>query len=196
MAQKEKVMTVDTRIQGVWLVVTDVFEKIASKTLTRFWKLVANHRQIEKQHESLEKKEDGLRRKLIEIVSQIPGLRGLQTQDGLRTNVFKSVKVTTTYNRELLKESLGAAYEAVVAEDLEITINLTPEHNQEEILEFLRKKFPGDEFREVVRVKTKIRVDGEELKEKETQGQVSLKEGARVVEIDETWNVKTVLVKK
>jgi hypothetical protein len=199
MAKKEKLTKIDSPIPGVMLIVKKGFEqiKILSSKVQKFYMLIKKYRRLEQKELCLKNKKGVLKEKIVEIVAANPGLAGLETKDNIRTSVYESHSTEVIYDRELMKKSLGSAYEGTVLEDLKLTITLTPEYKKEEIIQFLKNFFAsGSAYKKLVQEKVILRVDEPKLEQLIKQKQVQLLEGAKTVKESSTWNVKTTPVKE
>lgn len=124
-------------------------------------------------------------------------LLGFQTEkDNLRTSLYESVTTTTTYNRDLLKKSLGESYPGIVHEDLQLTMVLTPENPKEEVIKHLKDVLGEETYKKLVTEEIILRVDEKKLDEMVKARQVTLEHGAQVIDKKPSWSVKTTLVKK
>ena len=200
MAQKEKLVKIVSAIPGVMLMVKKGFEqiKILSSKTQKLYILIQKYRKIEQKEQTLKTKKGVLKETIVELVSANPGLAGLETQkDNIRTSVYESHSIETIYNRELMKKSLGPAYEGTVLEDLKLTVTLTPEYPKEELTQFLKKFFASDSaYKKLVKEKVILRVDEPKLNQLIKQKQIQLLEGAKTVEESSCWNIKTTVVKE
>lgn len=194
----KKIETIASAIKGMLLVIEKGVEelKIRFPTLQNFYTLVKEHRKIEAKEEELAEKNESIKEKLIKIILDFPGLKGLQTElDNLRTLIYQT-EPTVEYNREPLKEALGEIYEGVVKEDLQVTIILTPKHNREELIKYLRQFFKDEEtFTKSVREEMILRVDKRKLSELIEQEKVELPKEAITIKKKPSWQVKTITVK-
>ena len=198
---KKETIKIKSVIPGVDLLVKEEFEqiKIPLQTIKNFFSLVKMYRKVEEKENFLKEEKATLKELLVKIVSRFPGLEflGLQTKiDNLRTAVFKSVTKTITYNRELLKRSLGEAYPGVVAEDLQLTILLTPDTPKDEVIKTLKNLFGEEAYKKVASEEIILRVDDDKLMQMVAQKQVALEGGARVVDEKISWHIKTTAVKE
>lgn len=200
MAKKEKLVKIVSAIPGVMLVVKKGFEqiKVLSSKIQKLYILIQKYRKIEQKEQCLKAKKGVLKETIVELVSANPGLAGLETQkDNIRTSVYESHSQETIYNRELMKKSLGPAYEGTVLEDLKLTITLTPEYPKEELTQFLKKFFASDSaYKKLVKEKVILRVDEPKLNQLTEEKQIQLLEGARIIQKSSSWNIKTMAVKE
>jgi hypothetical protein len=133
------------------------------------------------------------------------GLRGFTSEaDNLSTTVYPSHKLG--FVREKLQEMLGAAYPALVGEELLATItvplgNETPYGTLSS--EMVRAGlmgtlsglgFPESDIEKILDIKIGLRVDEAKLGEMVANGQVQLIEG--VANVEETWTVTTAPLRK
>jgi hypothetical protein len=198
MTEKKDVELIASGIKGVWLVVEKGIEKlkISLPILKKFYTLIKEYRSVERKEEEIIEKKETLKEKLVSIVLANPGLKGLQTEaDNLRTSIYKS-KAVIGYNREPLKKCLGPAYEGVVKEDLQFTIILTSDYNQDELVQYLHQFFKDENtYQKMVKEEILLRVDEEKLNELIIKGKVKLSEEATTEKKKSAWYVKTTLIK-
>lgn len=199
MGRKEKLARIDSAIPGVMLIVKNGSEqiKVLCSKVQKFYILIKKYRKLEQKEQCLQTKKGMLKEKIVEIAAANPGLAGLETKDSIRTSVYESHKTETVYDRELMKKSLGPAYEGTILEDLKLTITLTPEYKKEEITRFLKNFFVSDSaYKKLVKEKVILRVDESKLNQLVKQKQIKLLEGAKTVEESSCWNVKTTAIKE
>lgn len=133
------------------------------------------------------------------------GLRGVQSEpDNFKLNVFP--KHSIAWNTELLRESLGIAYESVVREDLSVSISIPHGYKTKkgplssELLQAALIKglvglgLPEAELSVIVDPQVVPRVDETKLADLLAEGRVSLLEGAGVP--TETWAITVEPLKK
>jgi len=199
MAKKEKLVKIVSTIPGIMLMVKTGFEqiKVLSSKIQKLYILIRKYRKIEQKEQCLKTKKGVLKETIVKLVSSNPGLAGLETKDNIRTSVYESHSQEMIYNRELMKKSLGPAYEGTVLEDLKLTITLTPDYSKEEITQFLKKFFASDSaYKKLVKEKIILRVDEPKLNQLIKQKQIQLLDGAKTVEESSCWNIKTTVVKE
>jgi len=199
MAKKEKLVKIVSTIPGAMLVVKKGFEqiKVLSSKIQKLYILIQKYRKIEQKEQVLKAKKGVLKETIIKLVSSNPGLAGLETKDNIRTSVYESHSQEMIYNRELMKKSLGPAYEGTVLEDLRLTITLTPEYQKEELTRFLKDFFASDSaYKKLVKEKIILRVDEPKLNQLIKQKQIQLLDGAKTVKESSCWNIKTTTVKE
>lgn len=189
--------TFHTDLPGVRLVVepyADIF--LPRRTLDvllegarLFW---SNRNRIK----DLDARQRDIKKTIVGIVKRFPGLRGVQSaQEG--DNFKLAIVPLVSYDRELLKQSLGARYSEVVRETRTLTLTVG------ESVETERGKIAGeiilgaakgaiDSFQaknpkggDVVQVATKLDVDDRELDRLIASGRVTLLPGARTITTDD-----------
>lgn len=198
MAKKKDTDLIESAIRGLMLVVEKGMKelKIHFPTLEKFYSLIRGYRKLEKREVRLKEEKQIIKEKLVGIITNTPGLKGLQTSDNVRTVIFRT-EPEVDYNLGLLKESLGPAYEGVVSEDLMLTIMLTHDFPADELIKFLRKFFKNPEtYKKMVEEEIVPRVDEEKLKTLVDSGRVTLKEGTKIEKKKATWNIKTTTIKE
>lgn len=199
MVKKEKFVTVASSKKEVLMVVKEGFEKIkiSITKLKEFFVLVNQYRLTEKEETEIKLRKETLKRRMAKIVSHLPGLRGLQTiRDRLRTLVFQTGPVLG-YNLPLLKESLGAAYEGIVKEDLQLTIILTSDYNRENLIQYLHDFFGKEAtYKKLVKEEIIPRIDEKKLNQLIEERKVQLKKGTLFEKKKPAWTIKTVLIKE
>lgn len=200
MAKKEKLVKIVSTIPGIMLMVKTGSEqiKVLSSKIQKLYILIQKYRKIEQKEQYLKAKKGVLKETIVKLVATNPGLAGLETQkDNIRTSVYESHSRETVYNRELMKKSLGPAYEGAVLEDLKLTITLTPEYQKEELTRFLKNFFASDSaYKKLVKEKIILRVDEPKLNQLIKQKQIQLLDGAKTIEESSCWNIKTTVVKE
>lgn len=197
-AKKEKFKTIASAIKGMLLVVKKGIEelKIRFPALQNFYSLVKEHRKIEEKEKELEVKKESIKERLIKIILDFPGLKGLQTElDNLRTLIYQT-EAAVEYNREPLKEALGEVYEGVVKEDLKMTIILTHKYNKKKFIKYLRQFFKDEEtYNKFVKEEIILRVDKKMLDDLVKQKKVKLPKKAITIKKEPSWQIKTLTVK-
>lgn len=199
--KKENIVKIESGIPGVSLVVKKETEqiKIPFQTIKRLFVLVRKYRKADDEAKYYSDEKTALKDKLVKIVSKFPqlDLLSLQTEkDNLRTTVYESVATTITYDRELLKKSLGESYPGVVHEDLQLTMVLTPENPKEEVIKSLKDVLGEEAYKKLVKEEILLRVDEKKLDEMVNAQQVNLQEGAQTIDKKQSWSVKTTTVKE
>lgn len=121
---KEKLLTLLTAIEGVKLQVrSDFKEKVNPKLIKDFYRLAKSFFGVRSKLEKILVQQEKLRSKIIELVKSQEGLRGiLSEKDNFALTIFPRQKIS--WNRELLKNSLGSIYPTVVSEELVINISI------------------------------------------------------------------------
>lgn len=144
-------------------------------------------------------------REIKTIAQTHEGLRGVQSEpDNFKLNVFP--KHSIAWNTELLKESLGMAYEAVVHEDLSVSMSIPLGYKTKkgplssELLQAALARglvglgLPEAELSTIIDLQVVPRVDEAKLADLLADGRVSLLEGAGVP--TETWAITVDPLKK
>lgn len=139
------------------------------------------------------------------IAKVTEGLRGIQSEPGnYILDVFP--KDTVTWNRAVLKESLGMAYASVVSEDLSASVSipsgyetnqgpLTPELMRAAILRGLGDLgLPAPELSMIIDLQVVMTVNEAKLADMIAGGRVHLLEGA--AKVTETWAITVDPLKK
>jgi len=201
MVRKERVGKISSSIPRVILMVQKGSEGIVRLSLAaaqKFYSLIKKYRLIEYGELILRAKKEPVKKALVKFVSLHPGLVGLETESNhLRTSIYESRSIEIVYDRNLLKKSLGSAYEGVVFEDLRLTVTLTSDYPKEELIQFLKKFFINEYiYKALVNEEIILRVDDVKLQGMIEEKQIQLLEGARNIRESSVWNVKTRMVKE
>jgi hypothetical protein len=187
-------------IPGIRLIVKKEIKgfRISLAALRKFYSLIKGYRRLEEKARIVQEEEETLKSKLVRLVVSHPGIAGLETTiNNLRTSIYESHFREIVYDRELLKKSLGPAYEGVVLEDLRLTVTLTPDYPKEELIHFLKKFFIQEQiYKKLVKEEMILRVDETQLNKMIEEKQIQLLEGARNIQESVNWKIKTRLVKK
>lgn len=129
-----------------------------------------------------------LKDKVIKYVEAMPGFRGIRSSpDDLGLLVIR--KEGVSWDRELLKASLGVAYTALVTEELVATVTIASEVISEEKLrkgleQLLREGgVPPDDIPKLLETTTTLRIDVEKLDELIEAKRTELLPGTQEVEI-------------
>lgn len=170
--------------------VVRALKEIARKYLT-------THRQ----EKGAKGKLDKLKQQILEIIGQIPQLRGIEfSEEKVGLNFIPVPNIS--YDKDLLKQGLGPFYPRVVKEEAAVELRLptggieTPTgiiridelHNQ--LIETLKNRGMDEaQVRGLVNLSVKPKVNEEELNRLIDEGVVKLPEGARNVE-PPTWTIK------
>jgi len=198
---KERFESLSTQLEGVKLRVEPGIKlDILRKTIDAFYGVARLFTKIKFQIDDLMDQQDSSRKEIIEVVKEHEGLRGLSSEiDNFVLTVIPREKVT--WNRKLLQKSMGAAYSALVREDLVVTVSIpvvfvTQKKKiiSEEIVEKTIRRalvnlgISQEDLARIMHQEVNITVDEEKLTEMVNQGQVKLPAGAKTSEI--SWAVR------
>ncbi|MEO8105152.1 MAG: hypothetical protein ABI602_02340 [Candidatus Saccharibacteria bacterium] len=204
--KKQPYDVVPTRIEGVSLRAeagTDL--DILRKTIGRLAVASAEYAVRKSQLGELAEKQKIPEKEIKGIAMVTEGLRGIQSEPGnFILDVFPRSSVT--WNREVLKESLGMAYSSVVSEDLGATVSipngfetnqgpLTVELMQAALIKGLVDLgLPEAELSMIINPEVILSVNEARLADLITTGRVQLLEGA--ASVTETWAITVDPLKK
>jgi len=187
---------VPTKIEGVEIrVVKDTHPTVPDEVVEFFLSVartfMGNKEEIKLKTEVNEE----LKEKIIPYVKAIPGLRGIRSSlDDLGLLAVEKEKVT--WNRELLKVSLGVAYSSLVAEELEAKIMIPPgvisEEKLREGLERLLQEIgvPLADIPKLLEIETTLRIDTEKLDELVEAKRVNLLSETKLIKVEWAFNVE------
>lgn len=199
--RKESFETFPTELPGVQLrIEPGVQLDILRKTINKFYQLAKQFAEVKFKIDELINQQALWRKEIITIVKEHEGLRGLISEkDNFVLTITPREKIT--WNRELLKRSLGIAYSSLVREDLVVNLSIPLGFVTKKgvtISEEVMAKAIGEALislgisqKDLVKVmhqEVNINLDEEKLTEMVNQGQVKLLEGAKTSEI--TWQVR------
>jgi len=205
--RKERFETFPTELPGVQLRIEPGIElDILRKTIESFYQLAKQFAEVKFQIDDLTDQQDPRREEIIGTAKEHEGLRGLTSEeDNFVLTVTPREKVI--WNRELLKESMGIAYSAVIREDLAVNVLVPvgfPTEKGITISEEVMAKAIGEaltnlgiseeDLAKVMHQEVNISLDEEKVAEMVNQGRVKLLEGAKSSEI--TWAVRVDRLKK
>lgn len=181
---------VPTAIDGVELrVVRDIHPNVPVEVVQFFLK-VARRFMYNKKEIGLKTTDNKeLKRKIVQYVESIPGFRGIRSGPD-DFGLLAVQKEQIAWDQELLKASLGAAYQALVAEEFVATVTIPPgvisEEKLREGLERLLKEIgvPLADIPKLLKTETILRIDTEKLDELVGAERLKLLPGTRMVEID------------
>jgi len=198
--KKERFETVLTHLPGVQLrKEPGITLDILRKTIVSFYQSAKEYAKTHWQIEALSDQQKPQREEIIKVVKENEGLRGLiSEEDNFVLTVGPREKIT--WDRELLKKSLGIAYPAVAREDLVVNLSIpvgfvTPKVTISEKLlrEALSKALidlgiSQQNLKKIMQQEIVPSLDEKKLAEMINQGRVKLLPGARTAEI--TWSVR------
>jgi len=205
--RKERFETFPTEIPGVQLRIKPGTKlDILRKTIESFYQFAKQFAGVKFQIDDLTEQQDPRRKEITGLVKGHEGLRGLISEpDDFVLTV--SPKESITWNRELLKESMGIAYPAVVREDLAVNVlipvGFVTEKGvtiSEEVMEKVIREaltnlgISEGDLAKIMRQEVNISPDEEKVTEMVNQGRFKLLEGAKTSEI--TWTVRADRLKK
>ncbi len=205
--EKETYDVMPTDIEGVALQVEAGKRlDILQKTIGEFAILGADYAARKARLDKLVKQQKEPNEEIKKIAQTHEGLRGIQSEPGkFKLNVFP--RHETSYDPELLKESLGGAYSSVVHEDFEVSVLIAPGYQTNEgplSSELLRAALikglvdlglSEAELSMMIDTQVVLRVDEEKLADLLADDRVSLLEGAGEV-TKETWAITVDPLKK
>lgn len=193
MTKSDKYGFVETAMDGVELrILADAKPDVPSEVAELFNKISSEFADLKAKIEVETAEQKGLKKKIIQFVMAIPGLRGVRSVP-LDFDLLAILREKISFDRNLLKTSLGTAYPALVSEELVITITIPPGIIAEEEV---RKKFdgllaelgiPADDLAKIVASEIQLRIDDEKLDYLVEKGTVKLLPGAR--EVTTEWAV-------
>lgn len=190
---------VTTAIDGVELrVVKDTHPNVPVEVVNFFLKVARKFMRNKEEigFKTADNKE--LKEKIIQYVESIHGLRGIRSApDDLGLLAVK--KEDVTWDGDLLKVSLGTAYETLVTEEFVATVTIPhsviSEEKLREGLERLLKEIGVSlaDIPKLLETKITLRIDTEKLDELVEADRVELLPGTKLVEVD--WSIKTETLK-
>jgi len=205
--QKERFETLPIFAPGVQLKLEPGMELDSSpKNLKLFYNLAQRCAEIQREIDNLNKQQKKKKKEITKIAKANNGLRGIiSEEDNFNLTVFPSEK--TTWNREMLKESMGLVYPMAVNETLTVSISipstLIPGKKrapirEEAIEKAIRKSLinlgiPKKDLVKIIHKEKKISVDEERLNEMISLNQVKLLPKTKKSKI--TWKVRIGLLK-
>jgi hypothetical protein len=168
--------------------------KILRKTIKSFYQTAKWFAEVYFHHKIVEENQEFLRMKIIEIVKEHEGLRGIISEkDNFILTVIPREKII--WDREQLKRSLGVAYSAVAREELMLTISIPADFSEEVVEKAIGKALLNLGIPEkLIQKEIRIVVDEKKITEMIEQGYLRLPEGAKTSEI--SWAVKVDRLKK
>lgn len=205
--RKERFGTLPTELPGVQLR-TEPGTKlnIMRKTIENFYQLARQFAEIKFKIDKLTDQQASLRDEIIGLAKKHEGLRGLTSEvDNFVLTVIPKEEII--WDRELLKESLGITYSAVVREDLIVNVTIPVGFRTKkgvtisgEVLEKAIRKalvnlgISEEDLTKVMRQEVNITPDEEKIAEMVNLGQVKLFTGTKTSEI--TWQARVDRLKK
>jgi len=192
--KKERFETVPTHLPDINLrVEPETKPTILQKVIERFYRFAKQYARTYWQIKKADKNQGQLKEKIVGMVKANEGLRGLTSK---KDNFILTVspREDVTWNKDLLEDSLGIIYPAIVREELKISI-LTPGGllNKESVIKAITDAvsslgIPSEEIVKVMKVKTDFAVDEKKLEEMIKEGRVTLLPDTKTVGIE--WPVK------
>lgn len=170
--------------------------EISPKTVREFFRLIMRYRSLEQRESEITKQKEIIKEELIKFPPRFPELAGLQTSDNLRTTLkFTPDKIS--WQKKPMKRALGSAYSEIVHEDLVLTISLSDEKRQQELLYILEKYFgTRKKFKAHVSENWNLRIDEELLEKMVREKRVRLPKSAQKVVRQGFWSIITQRVKE
>lgn len=179
---------------------------ILRKTIEEFYDLAKNFAIVEENLQRLAEAKHNVRERIIKIVWTNAGLRGIiSKKENFVLTVFPSEEVS--WNRELLKKSLGIRYPDLVGEKLWFVVSIPVGYKTETgttisegVLEEAVVKaltnlgISTPELAKIFRKTVYLNVAEKKLDKLISENEIELQPGARKSEI--TWNVKVDPLKK
>lgn len=207
--RKEKFETLPTELPGVQLKIESGARlDILRKTITRFYKLAKQFAKVYFQINELTNQQQlPLRKEIIAIAEKHQGLRGLISEaDNFVLTLTPREKII--WDRELLKESFGVAYPAVVSREYLVVSILVPVGfitekgvtiSEEVMIKAIEEALANleismEDLAKIMCREVNISVDEEKLNEMVNRGQVKLLKGTKTSEI--TWQTRVDHLKK
>lgn len=161
--------------------------------LKLFYESARQYCRAKRQVEDLNKQLGELKEKIIKFVEAIDGLRGISSSaDDFVLLAVK--KEETSWDRDLLKSSLGTAYSGLVDEEFVANIMiphgvLTEGELREGLSDLLmRLGVPAEDVGKLLSIGIELLVDNERLEQKISTGEIKLLEGAKETTPD--WALK------
>lgn len=191
-----------TEIEGVKLQVEpNIKEGLGRNVIQKFYRLAKSFFNLKLRLEKLSNSQEKIRSKIIELVESQEGLRGILSEsDNFILTLVPREKIS--WNRELLKNSLGVIYSTVVSEELLINISIPIgkitkegiEISAEAIIDKIKNSLISlgispEDLNKMVYHEVKISVDEEKLQELIEQNRVILLPSAQEKEI--FWVINT-----
>lgn len=184
--------------EGFFLIakkLTDQIAKMPDYLAKRFFSLVRRYRRLEAKETEIKQKKEKIKQKLIVFPTKYEGLTGIQTPDNLRTTL-KFTADKPEWQRKPLRRVLGEAYPEIVHEDLKLTISLTGEKRQQELLYILERFFgTRKRFLTYVSQEWSLRVDEEALEKMIREKRIRLPKSAKKIKRQGFWSIITKTVK-
>lgn len=198
---KERFETLPTHLPGIQLRVRPGTKlDILRKTIEGLYQLAKEFAKTKWQIKDLTAQKELKREEIIKVVKEHEGLRGLVSEvEKFILTVFP--KEIISWNRDILKESLGAAYFSVVREDLliniAIPIGFVTEKEiviSEEVMTavlrgaLINLGITEEDLAKIIRSEIRLSPDKKKLTAMINQGQVKLPAEAKESEI--IWNLR------
>jgi hypothetical protein len=202
MAEKDYKIA-STTIAGIELRVLKGFDpKIPTAVIRSFMRKAKPYAgadfKIAKEKELQEK----LKPEMIEYAQAMPGLRGIRSVPENWDLLLIEKTKEPTYNRILLRESLGGTlYPELVSEEIIVTViapqgKVTAEDFRQNLHHLFEKAgIPPKEIQKLFKIESRLNVDSEKLNQLVAEGRIALQPGT-ITEQAPTWAIKVDLVRK
>lgn len=199
--RKERFETFPTELTGVYLRIEPGIKiDILQKTIQKFYQLAKRFAAIKFLIDSLTNQQIPLREEIINIAKRHDGLCGIISEkDDFVLTIVPREKIT--WDRELLKKSMGIAYSAVVREELVVKISIPVGFVTKKGITISEKVITKaisealmnlgisqEDLSKVMHQEVILTPDEEKLTEMINQGRIKLLKGARNSEI--TWQIR------
>ena len=198
--KKERFELASTHLTGVGLRVEPGTRlDILRRTIENFYERAKEYARKKWQIDDLTGQQAPRREEILDLVKKHEGLRGiLSEEDNFVLTVVPRESIS--WNREILKESIGIMYAALAREELEIKISVPVGLTEkgilisEEVMEKVVKEaliglgISEKELDSVVHQEVKVSLDEKKLTTLVGQGKLSLLPGAKTSEI--TWSLR------
>lgn len=151
------------------------------------YQLASQYARVKKIADDGAKAQKKTKEEFIPYLDSFPGFRGVRSTPE-NFNLLAVEKEKVTWNRALLKESLGTVYSALVSEELKASITIPPGAISEEelrqgLVNLLRSlKVPAEDVTKILETEVQLSIDLEKLEELVASGRVSLLPGTKTVE--------------
>ncbi len=203
---KDRFATIQTHIRGIFLrSEPGVKMDMLKETIEKFASLARGYAARKFQIDVLTSQQQEPNQEIKTLAQTHEGLRGLESEeDNFILNVIPRDSVT--WDRQLLKDSLGIAYSSVVHEDLVVSVSVPVGFQTEkgpiegELLSGVLTQalvdlgLPKDDLERIMEMGVKQRVDEKTLEDMLANGKINLLEGTK--KVDTTWAITVTPFKK
>jgi len=166
---------------------------VPSAIISVLYSLAARYAVVKRSMEAEGKEQKKSKGKIVQCIEAVPGLRGIRSEpDDL--DFLAVLEEAMTWDRDLMKQSLGAAYPAYVTEEVTFNIPLIPgKISLENLIQSLTQLLETfgikpEDMPKILETNILLRIDTEKLEQDIKSGKITLLPGAKIV--DNTWSLK------